>query len=611
MSNSLHGKIHGVFQIDDKLEESQRAWIYMENMYKSFDMIVDEFKVDRLTLLCAGNLVRNGDLETGYSTFWDSYGTFKFNIVNNPFGGRGIEIKDKPDVSKAYYGIEQHLYIDGDCFIIGDRYQIIAKFRMKNAQGSDIGCDLHANYGDLLYCGIARLEFYIPEYNNKEPYYKNRHVSYPAAMVEGNDGWSVLAGAYALAEEDLYHTKLKLRLVDTHPDVTVIYDDISMTKIPKTCDQMILNPSFGDGTSSFWKPSYQKKTYYTIIPSTPSNVNEYALLYNRGEGNSWEYMTQDLDARCFSNEGDELRITAKMKLVDSNDWTTGFGCDNYEWDYNKESHCPTITFHAWNCDDGWGGEFNLQNENQEPWSTTGYNSFQYDIVIDSRLASCENFKIGVGRYTPLGRSLVVSEIKFGMKPVTGPVDIPSSLPATINTISPNPAPVPRPVSTVIKSCPPVGAYDIVDEGSIVLVRSASLCTLTKITLDGSGSIHTSIPLARSYHNHDWEVSAGELASTLFVDGIVCRTSGCQVDLISIPSNSQYRLTSYSKTLSNRDTFARFLETATFGTLSGDLVGANGQNSQIISWIKTQMDTGSTPITSHRRFWRERVSPRVS
>ncbi len=565
-----------------------------------------------MTPVCEGEFVRNGDFETGYSTFWDNYGKLEFNIVDNPLGGKAIEMKDKPDLLRSFYGLKQRLYVDKSCLNMGDRYQITAKFRMKNAEGADIVCDPHANYQDLLFCGKARLEFYSTLHVdgiNLVP------VAHDAAVGVENGGWSILAGAYALNEGDVQHTKVELRLVDTHPDVTVIYDDISMKKIHNTCDQMILNPAFEDGTSSFWRPSYQRNTNYSIIPNTPSSMNDYALLFNRGEGRNWEYMTQDLDTRCFGKEGDELRITAKIKLVDANDVTKALACDTYEWNKIKETFCPTVTFRAFNCDNDWQGEFDLRNQLHDQWSTTDYNNFQYDIVLDSKLVSCQNFRIGLGRYTPVGRSLVVSEIKFGTKPVLPPVDTPTYSPVALDTSIPTAAPTPRPISTATKSCPPVGLYETIGAGSTVLIRSSAsnLCTLTKVILDDmNSSIKNSVPIARSYGQHDWEVSAGELASNIFEHGgITCRTTGCQVDLPLISSNEQYRLTSFAKSLSDHDIMARFLETATFGILKEDLDGANGQNEQIISWIKTQMDKTSTPMTGHRSFWRERTSPRVS
>ena len=134
---------------------------------------------------------------------------------------------------------------------------------------------------------------------------------------------------------------------------------------------------------------------------------------------------------------------------------------------------------------------------------------------------------------------------------------------------------------------------VVDGSSAILARTGSntLCTLVKVTLE-DGNVVKTMPLARSYNQHDWEVSAGKLAASVFPNGINCYSSGCQVNLPPSQPNEEYRLKSFSKSPSTRDTFARFLETATFGILSEDLDGlaqGNGQGSAIANWIKTQMN----------------------
>jgi hypothetical protein len=64
-------------------------------------------------------------------------------------------------------------------------------------------------------------------------------------------------------------------------------------------------------------------------------------------------------------------------------------------------------------------------------------------------------------------------------------------------------------------------------------------------------------------------------------------------------------------MSHEDEVARLLETATFGTTAADLAvwdkGAVTIDT-VSEWIQEQI---SSPMTSHREFFRRRVNPRVS
>ena len=114
----------------------------------------------------------------------------------------------------------------------------------------------------------------------------------------------------------------------------------------------------------------------------------------------------------------------------------------------------------------------------------------------------------------------------------------------------------------------------------------------------------------------WEAAAGEVAMSIFYDKpISCYAEGCQIELPLTESNEIYVVSTSMYNLSERDQLARFLETATYGVQSDDLNALEGisgtdTNEKIGEWIDHQMDVTVTPMTSHRRIWREGVNPRV-
>ncbi len=172
-------------------------------------------------------------------------------------------------------------------------------------------------------------------------------------------------------------------------------------------------------------------------------------------------------------------------------------------------------------------------------------------------------------------------------------------------------------------CPPTDQVVDLDAGSVILgvANADTLCTVTKVipkSLLGGGTTETVVPLVRSYDMHEWEASPGNVASSSFENEyILCYEKGCQINLPQLEAGEKYQLSSKSYTISPRDEYARFLETASFGTTTSDLdameveTESNGPISVIADYIESQMDEDIVPMTSHREFWRSRSNPRVS
>ena len=99
---------------------------------------------------------------------------------------------------------------------------------------------------------------------------------------------------------------------------------------------------------------------------------------------------------------------------------------------------------------------------------------------------------------------------------------------------------------------------------------------------------------------------------------MCYDRGCQINLPILEDGAVYQVTSSAYTLSTRDEYARFLETASFGATTSDIDNfegttsiMNGAVNVIADFVESQMDVDQIPMTSHRELWRNRASPRVS
>lgn len=90
------------------------------------------------------------------------------------------------------------------------------------------------------------------------------------------------------------------------------------------CDALVLNPSFEDGTSTYWQMSDRRPRQKVNMHSPgAAGESDYALkVYDRDH--YWRGLRQKLDPRCFV-AGEEYSISAKFRLLNA----TGHGvmCD--------------------------------------------------------------------------------------------------------------------------------------------------------------------------------------------------------------------------------------------------------------------------------------------
>ena len=216
--------------------------------------------------------------------------------------------------------------------------------------------------------------------------------------------------------------------------------------------------------------------------------------------------------------------------------------------------------------------------------------------------------------------LLIDDIQVAQRTTLPPTPHPTFSPTKQQNAGPTSEPTARtesPTTTNLLACPSVGETPlVVNSGSIMLsIAGKMLCTLTKSVTSPDSGKTTLIPIARSYDNNSWEQSAGEYAISLFDEkGIMCYSVGCQLELPVLKAGEKYLLSSSSHLLSDSDEYARFLETATFGTTQEQLdefdSSSDSVRGGIITWMSNQMNLSSTPLTSHREYWRNGLNGRV-
>lgn len=190
-------------------------------------------------------------------------------------------------------------------------------------------------------------------------------------------------------------------------------------------------------------------------------------------------------------------------------------------------------------------------------------------------------------------------------------EIPPLLGGSDSTLS-TPAPSPAPITSihsigcreeeeeplVLSSFGPGDALDL------KLSSPDALCTLVEVSIDVNETVVGSLkPVGRSYYGHDWETYAGDFSSLNF--DCTVGSSSC-ILLPPLPQEGRaYALKAYrhGDRLSDADRSARFLEKTTFGPTNSDIDEFDSFESPE-AWLKWQFEM---PLTSHRQYFRERVT----
>jgi hypothetical protein len=249
------------------------------------------------------------------------------------------------------------------------------------------------------------------------------------------------------------------------------------------------------------------------------------------------------------------------------------------------------------------------------WNPNSFNHFRVGFAVDERLASCGTVHVYIHQINK-DWDIVMDDVQISSVSTQEPSLTPTFAPSEFTpdvTDSPTSRPTSMPTVATVTDCPDVSEGPVsVSAGPVMLTKSETLCILTKAVESADGSLSNIAPVARSYDGRAWEPSAGGLATDLLQNvAFGDYSAGTQINLPDLAAGEQYFLTSYSYSMSHEDEVARLLETATFGTTAADLAawdkGAVTIDT-VSEWIQEQI---SSPMTSHREFFRRRVNPRVS
>jgi len=162
--------------------------------------------------------------------------------------------------------------------------------------------------------------------------------------------------------------------------------------------------------------------------------------------------------------------------------------------------------------------------------------------------------------------------------------------------------------------PNEGPLTIPPDNTFMRLKRSSpnfLCSLIRIS-SNSNNEQTIVPVARSYNGNGWEKVAGA-----FTNIIIEKNAGERDYLIRVPTlsnNAFYLIIGSEREISATEEVARFLEQTTFGVTRSMIKEWNNKLSDLPNafgqWVQDQMSLSTTPLSSHRKYYRKRASERI-
>ena len=233
------------------------------------------------------------------------------------------------------WGLAQDLYCNS--LVVGDRFAAVVRYKLMTETNMTFKCN-RSSWDVADSCMEVRF------YTSKNGTETSSWLGETAASADIN-AWNYAWGVYTVEPNAVKADRLSLYFASIKPSLSLIYDSVSFTKIPYSCQSLVLNPSFDDGTTSFYYSD--DRPYMNISIRSPGfgGSGYAALIYDRS--NEYRSLIQDLDSRCFYPYA-QYTITAKFKLLNNTDLSTGVSCDTNA--HGGSTQCPSINRKlSWSC----------------------------------------------------------------------------------------------------------------------------------------------------------------------------------------------------------------------------------------------------------------------
>lgn len=252
--------VHGVVEINERMATANSVMFYVERNRRDLAMIIDNFSMELLPEAnprqCGDELVYNGDFQTGDSRFWNEYNDDSMEIVLRSEGG------DENFALRSYNGSPQQ-YLKTGCLEVGERYIVRGKVRLTGADGVAFACNpestsresrcprlkLHARLDGEQQPSVIGLVLGVPTLS----WYDVFGIFTADEFLVGADSLRLTFVSGSICESCLVMLLTFIQCQDNiKPRTNLDIDDVSISRLPQNCGELIVNGDMELGYAEFW-----------------------------------------------------------------------------------------------------------------------------------------------------------------------------------------------------------------------------------------------------------------------------------------------------------------------------------------------------------------------
>jgi hypothetical protein len=389
--------LQGVFTVESIIAGGSSVLFFIEPRITRVNVYIDDVSVSLLPEDCS-ELVLNGDFSDGSSRFWEknvNSGSVDMSIVGG--GDPALVMTGRSSLSHSPLQ-----YTRIGCMSLNERFLVTARFRLLNKLD-----------GSLFVCNPTR-----PTGNSGCPRLKMRsfiNLNLPSQDVWAHDGgsiavtdqgitpdgWYTVSGTFNANEYDANGDQHQLFFDQVSSGKDFVIDDVSITPMPLSCNQLVLNGDAEYGpTASFWRHwSNFANAKIELISMGGSKAFKISNRENQGDG-----MHQFVDARCLELNS-RWKLTAKMRLVHK---VTGAGVTCDPADARIVPGCPPIRLAGWNGNSKTTDQ-KVQMSNRITWAANAFNPYEAEFTVNSALANADRVAVAIRQYN-FDWDLIVDDI---------------------------------------------------------------------------------------------------------------------------------------------------------------------------------------------------------
>lgn len=253
-------------------------------------------------------LIRNGDLEDSDISYphWLHHESGRIELLQSA-GRGGSNAISGTDYSDPYAHLLQ--FLDTRCIQEGNQYDIRAWVKLVNPKedNSFISCE---DGGDNCPSIQLRVRSRDDPAGTSYSEYRTKVASSFVQPFHENS-WNLVQGSVTIDERMAEAENVAFVIARGTDNVKMLVDDVSMTLIPGSCEDLVFNGNFSSGNSLYWEknPFSSKKSHLMVV-----NPSGNAALRLMSRSSSWDSIVQNLKTGCMIATERYLAV-AKVRLL--------------------------------------------------------------------------------------------------------------------------------------------------------------------------------------------------------------------------------------------------------------------------------------------------------